>query len=131
MFFLVLCVLLVLFLPNKSLDYLAIVIVGISCIFVVIQVFCDYKTWIIIDEQGISMFRRGRKFSLRWEDIKRLEYSGVRWCRIFDVLLIHTSNETLYIEHTFNDYDTIWAMLQERLSRAVPSAIIDNNLPLR
>ena len=43
------------------------------------------------------------------EDIKRIEYSGVPWCRAFDTLLIHTSNETLYVEYTFNDYETIWA----------------------
>lgn len=77
------------------------------------------------------MFRRGRKYSLRFEDIKRIEYSGVPWCRAFDTLLIHTSNETLYVKYTFNDYETIWVLLLERFSRAVPTAIIDTNISLR
>lgn len=129
--FFVCYLLLKLLIPNESLDYLALLIVGICCLLVVIRVIYDYKTWISIEEYGFSMYRRGRKYSLRWNEIKRIEYSGVRWCKAFDTLLIYTGNETLYVEYTFNDYETIWALLRDRYSQAVPTAIIDTNIPMR
>lgn len=104
-------------------------VVAVFWLFQIGRAIYDYKTFIELDDLGLRMFRRGKQYNLRWKDIKRIEYSGVARMPLFDVLVIHTSNEKLYVEYTFSDYRMVWQTIKSHLETHSPDSIIDRDVP--
>ena len=99
------------------------------CVFQCVRCICDYKTTIIMNHTGFVMFRRGKHYNLEWNQIKRIEYNGVKWCRLFDILVIHTVQGKLYIEYTFSNYREAWNILTRFLSEYSPDSLVGKNMP--
>ena len=118
-------------LPRKPVSIAGLVILVLCCGYMVVNVIWDYKTWLVISKEGIKLHRRGKQSVISWEEIKRLEYSGVRWCKLFDVLLIHGRNEVVYIDYMFDQYGEIWNAIRQHLTQGKCSAIIDADIPQR
>lgn len=116
---------------REQLSYALYLILVLCCAFVVGCIVWDYKTWMLISEKGIEMHRRGKQTVISWEEIKRLEYSGVRWCKLFDVLLIHGRNEVVYVDYTFEKYEEVWDTIQRYLAQGNYPATIDMDIPRR
>lgn len=89
----------------------------------------DYKTTVTIDHTGLKMFRRGTHYNLKWNQIRRIEYKGVKWCRLFDVLVFHTTLGKVYIEYNFANYREAWNVVKHFLSEYSPDSIVDRNVP--
>ena len=120
-----------LFPMREQLSYALYLILALCCAFLVGCIVWDYKTWMLISEKGIEMHRRGKQTVISWEEIKRLEYSGVRWCKLFDVLLIHGRNEVVYVDYTFEKYEEVWDTIQRYLAQGNYPATIDADIPRR
>ena len=130
--FFLICISMILLLSASMFETIVIAVISLICFVVgASRIIYDYKTTITISESGIVMFRRGKHYNVLWKDIKRIEYSGVKCCKIFDTLLIHTNHNVLYVEYTFEDYGKIWATIQQHLTQNVYSAIIDKDIPQR
>lgn len=99
------------------------------CVFQCIRCIYDYKTRVFVDATGFKMYRRGKHYEFKWYQIRRIEYRGVKWCRAFDVLVIHTTLQDMYVDSTFSDYRYAWKVIKHYLQENNPEAIIDNNLP--
>lgn len=130
--FLIIGTLLIELLPlSESLSDVSFVILLCCCAYMAVYIIWDYKTWLVISAEGVEVRRRGKRTVALWGEIKRLEYSGVKWCKLFDVLLIHVHDEVIYVEYTFDKYEEIWSVIQQHLTQGKYPATIDADIPQR
>lgn len=95
----------------------------------ILRIVYDYSAYIEINDLGIVMYRRGKYHTFLWKEIKRISYSGIKKFRIFDVLILNTTRDSLYIEYNFSNYKEIWSKIIDHYQENVPQAIVDADVP--
>lgn len=81
-------------------------------LFLIYQVIRDYQATITVDEQKISMFRRGKTSDLYWNEVRKIEFKGLKGLPFSDTIIIHSAREKLYVDYTFEAYKECWELLK-------------------
>lgn len=115
--------------PNRAVSVALYLILLICFTRIIINIIWDYKTWLFLSKESLELQRRGKRTIVLWGEINRIEYSGVKRCRLFDVLIIHTNGDIIYLEYTFDKYREVWDAIRQELSQNMYSATIDENVP--
>lgn len=89
----------------------------------------DYKAELHLNEKGITMYRRGKLYDVKWNEVKSISYRGIRSVQIFDDLIIHTEQGRLNVEYTFTDYKGAWNAIKWYAEKYSPYTVIEQDIP--
>ena len=71
----------------------------------------EYKAFINISDEGIVYHRGKEDANLTWNDIKRLERSGLPFGALGEMMVIHTTRGKIYIDYNFANYLDAWKLV--------------------
>ena len=76
----------------------------------------------------IVLTRVPLSWQVKFEDIKRIDYQGVRLLPIFDVMVIKSETDFISIDYNFPHYLDIWKMVLELSLEKNPGIQVDTRL---
>ena len=76
----------------------------------------------------IVLTRVPLSWQVKFEDIKRIDYQGVRLLPIFDVMVIKSETDFVSIDYNFPHYLDIWKMVLELSLEKNPGIQVDTRL---
>ena len=76
----------------------------------------------------IVLTRIPLSWQVKFEDIKRIDYQGVRLLPIFDVMVIKSETDFVSIDYNFPHYLDIWKMVLELSLEKNPGIQVDTRL---
>jgi hypothetical protein len=85
----------------------------------------DFHTTLEYSDCYLKSYRYGQTTVVDWRTVRRIEYSNKRFLKVFDVMIIHSDNNSdSYVDYNYMDYKTLWC---ETINRAEtnPEIIID------
>lgn len=91
----------------------------------------EYKAFINISDEGIVYHRGKEDANLTWNDIKRLERSGLPFGALGEMMVIHTTRGKIYIDYNFANYLDAWKLVISIGKEKNPNLLIDHDLKKR
>ena len=91
----------------------------------------EYKAFINISDKGIVYHRGKEDANLTWNDIKRLERSGLPFGALGEMMVIHTTRGKIYIDYNFANYLDAWKLVISIGKEKNPNLLIDHDLKKR
>ena len=95
----------------------------------VFQIVYDFKTYVEVNDEGIVMLRKGKRYSFIWKEVKRISYWGIKAISFFDCMIIETTGETLKVEYFFLTYKVACSQIIAKYQEHAPQAIVDKGIP--
>lgn len=92
------------------------------CIF---RISTDFTALIQINDNGIFYRRYGKEEQVPWKEIKRLEYKGTKRIPISELMIIHATYSTIYVDYNFKDYTTVWRDIVAKCEVHQPDFLMD------
>lgn len=121
----------IIFISNTGRAIATSVFVAIGGGFYTYKIFCEYNAYVIISDKGIVYHRGKEDANLTWNDIKRLERSGLPFGALGEMMVIHTTRGKIYIDYNFANYLDAWKLVISIGKEKNPNLLIDHDLKKR